>query len=806
MIDKYLIKLEYNVIINELVNYCYTFIGKKMASSLMPFTDKNTIENSLKETTDARLLNNSFGSFPISDIDDLSIPLKRIESGISLSAKSLLDIAILLKVSRELQKYFNNACLSISNLQESTCPTLLSCFSELYSNEDIERKIFKSILSEDTIADEASPKLASIRRNRKNIELEIRNKLNNLIHSNTYSKYIMDSVITIRNERFVIPVKEEYKANINGFIHDTSSSGSTVYIEPMAVFEMNNSISNLLIEENKEIERILNELSGSLYPISGNIFNTVSLIGKLDFINAKAKLSIVEDASSPIISSYINFINARHPLINKDKVVPINIYVGKDFSKVYNNSSSNNKFSNTISNNNNRSTNNYYEISAEMNDSFGNNSNNNNFSTLVITGPNTGGKTVTLKTVGLLCAMAQSGLNIPVDEGSKIKIFDNIFADIGDEQSIEESLSTFSSHITNIVNILSNFTKDSLILVDELGSGTDPIEGANLAISLLEYFNKSGATTIATTHYHEIKEYCITHSNFENASCEFDLKTLKPTYHLLIGIPGKSNAFAISQKLGIPQSIIDRASSLISKPDVDIEGLMKEIYDDKLEIENEKIEIQKNLNQIEILRKSLEHESSDKLAHEKENIEKAKSEARQILIDAKEEADSIIKDLNKMDKINIKKANNLRNKLNTSIQKSGGNQLDFSGLINLNSNYNHANKTTFKNTNKSNNINSNKNISKSSSVHINNNHVINSSTEINLIGENVANAIEILDKYLDSCTMAHLHQIRIVHGKGTGKLRQGIHQYLQKSRYVESFNIAGYGEGDYGVTIVNLKK
>lgn len=386
--------------------------------------------------------------------------------------------------------------------------------------------------------------------------------------------------------------------------------------------------------------------------------------------------------------------------------------------------------------------------------------------------------------------MAQAGLHIPVKDGSTIKIFDNIFADIGDEQSIAESLSTFSSHITNIVQILDTFTKDSLILVDELGSGTDPIEGASLAISLIEAFHKRGAFTIATTHYHEMKTYCISHDGFENASCEFDIKNMKPTYHLLIGIPGKSNAFAICKRIGIDDDIIDRAASLISKPDTDIETLLKHIYDTKKDIEEQKSEIDKNLNQVQNLRKSLENENSNKLAHEQEKIEKAKTEAREILINAKEEANAIISELTRTK--DIKKANNLRNQLNNSIKDNdGGSGLDLSVLLKLN------NKDTKKLDNSSN--------KKKASIYVQNKKSMSVSTEINLLGETVDIAVDILDKYLDNCKMAGLHKVRVVHGKGTGKLREGIHKFLKTSKYVKDFYIAPYGEGDYGVTIVELK-
>lgn len=751
MIDKYLDKLEFNTIKSKLIEFTHTFIGRDLAENLEPSSKKDIVQKALDETEEALKLIHVAGSFPIGEVNDLKLNIKKIESGISLNSKSLLEIAEILKTSRELCTYYNDSELVLDNLS--------NYFNELYFNIDIEKKIFSSIISEDTISDTASSKLASIRRNKKSLELDIKNKLNGFIHSNTYSKYLMDAVITIRAGRYVIPVKEEYKGQIKGFIHDVSSSGSTVYIEPMAIFEMNNSIANLNLDEAKEIERILEELSALLYPISGYIKQDDYIIGKLDFISSKAKYAIENDCNKPVISDYVELKNARHPLIDKNKVVPITITLGKDYR------------------------------------------------CLVITGPNTGGKTVSLKTTGLLCIMAQAGLHIPVLEGSKTKVFDNIFADVGDEQSIEASLSTFSSHIKNIVYILETFSENSLILVDELGSGTDPTEGANLAISLLEHFYNKGALVLATTHYHEIKNYCISHEGFENASVEFDIETLSPTYKLLLGIPGKSNAFAISKRLGIPDNIIDRASSLISKPETDIETLMKDIYDDKVEIEKNKIETEKNLNQIETLRKSLEHEYSEKLDKEKEKIEKAKREAKEILFDAKEKANSIIRELNDMSKADTKRANKLRENLNSSIKSLGGETtLDLSVLLKLNNQYEGKGGNKAVKANKEGLNKNDKNKTKSGSVSIKNNKAQSVSSEINLIGENVASAVEILDKYLDNCMMAHLNQVRIVHGKGTGKLRQGIHEYLKKCKYVQSFNIAGFGEGDYGVTVVNLKK
>ncbi len=749
MLKKYLDKLEFNEIVERLSTYCYTYVGKNIANNLEPYSDLNKITKYLNETSEACHLISSTGAFPIGEIIDLSLQLKKLESNLPLNAKSLLDIADLLKTSRNLKEYYKSSELDLELLG--------IYFDELYSNLDIEHKIFASIISANEIADNASSALSSIRRAKKSIEANIKDKLNHILHSGEYSKYMMDQVVTIRNNRYVIPVKEEYRNNVKGFIHDTSSSGSTVYIEPMSIFEMNNKVNSLIIEENIEIEKILENLTNLLFPIVNNLKQTYDLIGMLDFISAKAKFSIEYSCTKPELGDCIDLKGARHPLI-QEKVVPIDIELGRSFN------------------------------------------------TLVITGPNTGGKTVTLKTVGLLCAMAQSGLCIPTCEGSQVKVFDNIFADIGDEQSIEESLSTFSSHIKNIVQIMNSFTQDSLILVDELGSGTDPLEGANLAISLLEHFYSKKAFTIATTHYHEIKNYCITHDGFENASCEFDLATLKPTYRLLLGIPGKSNAFEISKKLGITDDIIKRASSLISQPDTDIETLMKQIYDDKLEIEKQQNEIQKNLTQIELLRKDLEKQNNEKLKKEQEKIENAKREAKEVLLDARNKAGMVIKELDNTH--DVKKANALRNDLNKSINLINDNGLDLSVLLKLNNHYDTLNAQNTSNNSfdkASSSTSRNAFGNTSGKVHISNNKSQTISTEINLIGETVDSAIEILDKYLDNCKMASLHQVRVVHGKGTGKLRQGIHSYLKKSKYVESFNIAGYGEGDYGVTIVKLK-
>lgn len=732
-------KLDFKYITEKLATFTTSFDGKKLALNLEPSTNSLQVQSMLNETTEAVNLSHEKGSFPISEISDVSIYLKTLAGSLPLTSKGLIELAKVLRCARELNNYFYANDVAKEDLPNTTFAALEPYFSYLYSNKDVEEKINKSILAEDLISDNASLKLSSIRKSKKSLEIDIKNRLNTLIHSSSYSKYIMDAVITIRDNRFVIPVKEEYRSFVKGFIHDTSASGSTVYIEPLSIFEINNKINNLAIEETKEIERILAMLTNLLKPISTYLKRDLDLISKLDFINAKAKLAIDMDASLPILADEINLRFAKHPLIEKTKAVPNNIYVGKDFT------------------------------------------------TLVITGPNTGGKTVTLKTVGLICAMAQSGLYIPALDGSKVKVFDNIFVDIGDSQSIEESLSTFSSHMINIIEITKNVTSKSLVLVDELGSGTDPAQGATLAIALLEYFHNKGAFTIATTHYQEIKNYCITHDSYENASCEFDIENLTPTYKLLIGIPGKSYAFSISKRLGLDTKILDRASSLIEKPATDIETLMKEIYDDRIAIEKIKEEHSKNLNQVELLRKSLEKEASSKLEKEEQRLEKVKNEARTILLNAKEEANEIINELTKLEKGDLKKANELRNSLNSKIKETSPNSgLDLSVLLKLN------NQETIK-------------PNKKSTTHVQNSKSMNTSSEINLIGETAFNAVQELDKYLDNCTMAHLHQVRVVHGKGTGKLREEIHKYLKKSKYVSSYRIAGFGEGDYGVTIVELK-
>ena len=565
---------------------------------------------------------------------------------------------------------------------------------------------------------------------------------------------------------------------------------------------MNNEIHELVNSENIEIEKILFELSKLFMPIISQLKTNVDIIGKLDFIFAKAKYAKSIDGIIPKLSNEKNIVlnRARHPLIPKEKVVPISLTLGKDFS------------------------------------------------TLLITGPNTGGKTVTLKTVGLLTCMACSGLAIPCDENSSIYVFDNIFADIGDDQNISSSLSTFSSHMTNIVNILNNFTTNSLILLDELGSGTDPLEGANLAISVLEHIKNVGALTISTTHYPELKKYALITDGFENASVEFDINTLSPTYRLLVGIPGKSNAFEISKKLGLDMNIIRDAKKHLSSNEIAFEDLLKNIYDDKSTIEKEKEDITKELNQVTMLRKSLERDNHNLRKQEEDLINNAKIKARNILLDAKEDANEIIKEMNNLVKenslSNTNELSTLRNSLNSKIKdirlegSNDNNKDDSSGLkpdeITLNievflTNFNQngivlshvskSNKVQVQIGNMKTNVNikylrkinkskneskSNKNISNSYS-YSNISKAKNIKPEINVIGYNVDEAIFVIDKFLDDCSLAKLQNVRIVHGKGTGKLRNGIHQFLKTNPHVKSFRIGSFGEGEMGVTIVELK-
>lgn len=777
---KTLEKLEFNKICNILKSYTLTYIGMDFAENLKPLTSKKEIEKAQKQTTEASILLYRKGSIPMSEIEDISSHIKKLNSCLFLSVKQLLDLKKILNISSNLKDYFTSTEIDMSEFVN-----LEGLFNNLYINPSIEKELDKSIIDENTLSDDASSELKNIRKSIRSKEQEIRAKLNSFLNS----KYVQESIITMRNGRFVIPVKNEHRQDVKGFIHDISSSGSTVFIEPISIFDLNNDLNNLRNEENIEIEKVLQRLTSLFFNIIPNIENDVNLIGLIDFIFAKAKYSNSLDATEPIINNekYINLLNAWHPLLNKNQAVKNNIPIGKEYNS------------------------------------------------LIITGPNTGGKTVTLKTAGILMLMAMSGLHITAKEGSSIYVADNIFADIGDDQSIADSLSTFSSHMTNIAKILKEATENSFILIDELGSGTDPVEGSSLAISILEKLNSLKALTLSTTHYPEIKHFALVTDGFENASVEFNIETLSPTYKLLLGVPGTSNAFAISRKLGISEEIINRAKEFIDTDKINIEELLTNIYEDKRTIEFEKQKTLENSKEIEKLKSSLEFDFSKLQKEQKEIINKAKDEARNILISAKEDANDIIKELEKSS--SNKESNKLRNKLNEKIDdlsvieknntssktsitiqdlsqgstvfvrklNQEGTVLSISkdekvqvslGLGKMY--FDISDLELVKKSSKKSNIQkdySGRKEFKAKAI----------SSEINVIGQNVDEACLEIDKYLDNCALSGLASIRIVHGKGTGALRNGIHSFLKTHPHVKSFRVGTFGEGEMGVTIVELK-
>ena len=776
---KTLNKLEFNKICDTLKSYSITYIGKEYSENLKPYSTKAEIVKAQKQTTEASTLLYRKGSIPVGEIENITPHIKKLNSGLFLNIKQLLDLTKILKISSNLKDYFFSTEIDMSEFIN-----LENLFNNLYINPSIEKTISQSIVDENTLSDDASKELNVIRKSIRSKEQEIRNKLNSFLHS----KYVQESVITVRSGRFVIPVKNEHRQDIKGFIHDISSSGSTVFVEPIAIFDLNNDLNNLKNEEQIEIEKILQKLTSLFFNIIPNMENNVNLIGLIDFIFAKAKYSNSLDATEPIINDekVINLLRAWHPLLNKNQAVKNDIPIGKDYN------------------------------------------------CLIITGPNTGGKTVTLKTAGLLMLMAMSGLHITAKEGSSIYVADNIYADIGDDQSIADSLSTFSSHMTNIANILNDATENSFILIDELGSGTDPVEGSSLAISILEKLNSLKALTLSTTHYPEIKHFALVTDGFENASVEFNIETLSPTYKLLLGVPGTSNAFAISRKLGISEEIINRAKEIIDTNKINIEELLTNIYEDKRLIELEKEKTLKNSKEIENLKKSLEYDFSELNNKQKEIINKAKLEARDILLSAKEDANDIIKNLENSN--SNKESNKLRNDLNKKIDdlsilkdkkenkktlstddlsigmnvyvskidqegtilsiskdKKIGVQLALGKMFFDISDIEIKEKSNQKSNTKKDY--SNRKEFKAKAV----------SPEINLLGRNVDEACFEIDKFLDNCYLNGLESVRIVHGKGTGALRAGIHKFLKTHPHVKTFRVGLYGEGENGVTIVEIK-
>lgn len=793
MNEKTLKILEFNKIIDKLVSLATSSLGKELAEKLVPDTDLNRVERAQKETSDAVAFIARRGTPPMGGIHDIRDSLKRVEIGAILNPGELLKTADVLRAVRNLKSYASND--RIKTDEDNIVSELIGC---LESNKRIEDRIYMSILSEDEIADNASPTLANIRRQIRNAQESIKDKLNDIIRSSRYQKYIQEPIVTLRGDRYVIPVKQEYRTEIPGLIHDSSASGATIFIEPMAVVEANNHIRELKIKEQAEIEKILGELTGEIRGIVDSLKSNVSILGRLDFIFAKARLSLDYNCVCPVLNDEHKILikKGRHPLLDKKTVVPIDFWIGEDFN------------------------------------------------TLVVTGPNTGGKTVTLKTVGLFTLMTQAGLHIPANEGTKMSIFKKVYADIGDEQSIEQSLSTFSSHMKNIVGILKDVDEDSLVLFDELGAGTDPTEGAALAMSILEYLRNKGSTTVATTHYSQLKAYAVTTKFVENACCEFNVETLRPTYRLLIGVPGKSNAFAISKRLGLFDDIIEKAKEFLTQDDIKFEDMLMSIEKNLNQSENEKMKAESYRLEAEKLKKELE-EQKRKLAENRERlIQEARAEARKILLEARKEAEEIISKMRRLEQEvhnaqRQKEAEELRLKLKRKVDsieetlelplapknalvkppenlKPGDSVL----IVNLD-----QKGTVITPPDKDGEVVVQAGIMKIN-VHISNLKLVDEqkivlsnsgigkigmskaksiSTEIDVRGYNLEEAIESVDKYLDDAYLSGLTEVSIIHGKGTGVLRSGIQKFLKSDSRVKSFRLGKYGEGESGVTIVELR-
>lgn len=793
MNEKVLKTLEYNKIIDLLVEKADSEPGKNLCKKLVPSIDLQFIRKEQTETKDALTRLFKKGSTSFGSNKDLGFSIRSLEIGSSLSSHELLKIASMLDNVSRIKSYGKK------DREDTPDDSLDEYFSLLTPLTQLANEINRCILAEDEIADDASPRLKSIRRSQQTTNDKIHSQLNSMLNG-SYRNYLQDAVITMRDNRYCIPVKAEYKSSVNGMVHDQSSTGSTFFIEPAAIVNLNNQLRELELQEKEEIERILYDLSMKCAEHTEELTTNQATMTKLDFIFAKAKLAMDQNATEPQFNRkhYINIRKGRHPLLDKKKVVPIDVSLGRDFDL------------------------------------------------LIVTGPNTGGKTVSLKTVGLFTLMGQAGLHIPALDRSELAIFNDVFADIGDEQSIEQSLSTFSSHMKSIVHILKHADQHSLCLFDELGAGTDPTEGAALAIAILNYLHDRGIRTMATTHYSELKIYALSTSFVENACCEFNVETLQPTYKLLIGIPGKSNAFAISSKLGLSDEIINAAREQISKEDESFEDVIADLEQQRITIEKDKLEIAQYKERIKTLQDQLQHKN-EKIDQAKDRIiREANEKARDILQEAKNVADETIRDFNKInsnsdikelekkrqkvrDKISEKnsklslekpdkKSNNVKTVDPKALQKGDavkilsmntkgivntlpdtkGNLFVQCGIMRVQANVKDlilieedmivTPKVTHTGTGKI-------KMSKSFSV----------SHEINLLGKTVDEAISELDKYLDDAYLAHLPNVRVVHGKGTGALRNAVHNHLKRLKIVKEYRLGEYGEGDAGVTIVTFK-
>ena len=793
MNTKVLTTLEYTKIIDLLTEKADSEPGKKLCRELVPSTDLSAIRTAQRETKDALARLFRIGSTSFGSNRDLGFSIRSLEIGSSLSMSELLKLASFLDNVSRIKTYGKKEREDLPN------DSLDAYFEGLTPMTQLANEINRCILSEEEMADDASPRLKSIRRSKLSTNEKIHSQLTSMVNG-AYRTFLQDAVITMRDNRYCIPVKAEYKSQVSGMVHDQSSTGSTFFIEPAAVVNLNNQLKELDLQEQEEIEVILGDLSSQAAVHTSELAADQKIMTTLDFIFAKAKLAMEQNATEPIFNTehYIQIRKGRHPLLDKKKAVPIDVRLGKDFDL------------------------------------------------LVITGPNTGGKTVSLKTVGLFTLMGQAGLHIPALDRSELSIFSEVYADIGDEQSIEQSLSTFSSHMTRVVHILQHADADSLCLFDELGAGTDPTEGAALAIAILNYLHDRGIRTMATTHYSELKIYALSTNFVENACCEFDVETLRPTYRLLIGIPGKSNAFAISSKLGLSDEIINAAKEQISKEDESFEDVIADLEQSRVTIEKEQQEIAEYKERIRTLQEQLQ-KKNEKIDQAKDKILRdANEKARAILQEAKDVADETIRDFNKAgasadikelekkrqkvrDKINekngklalgntqkkpadqktvdpkkLKKGDsvkiismNLKGIVNT-LPDARGNLFVQCGIMRMQTNINDlvpvkeetitAPALQRTNTGKL-------KMSKSFSV----------SSEINLLGCTVDEAIAKLDKYLDDAYLAHLPSVRVVHGKGTGALRSAVQSHLKRLKYVKEYRLGEYGEGDAGVTIVTFK-
>lgn len=792
MNEKVLKTLEFDKIIEKLKGFAISPMGKEKTSQLKPVSDLNEIAQAQKETTEAAAMSLKKGNIPLGGLKEIRPQLKRVSMGGQLSIEELMNIGEFLYVCNKVKNY------SKSENKSESYETLDELFALIQSLPRLEAEINRCIVSEVEISDDASPGLRSVRRDIKVSNDRIREQLNSIIYSAAYKNMLQDSVITIRNDRYCVPVRMEYRNSFPGMVHDQSNTGSTLFIEPLSVVNLNNKIKELQSKEKEEIEKILANLSAQVAENNEIIQADLEILTHLDFVFAKASLSHDMLASQPFfnLKGYINIRKARHPLLNQKEVVPIDIVLGKDFT------------------------------------------------TLLITGPNTGGKTVALKTLGLFTLMGQAGLHIPAFDHSQLAIFDEVFADIGDEQSIEQSLSTFSAHMSNIVRILNHVTDNSLVLFDELGAGTDPTEGAALAMAIIQSLHQRKIRTAVTTHYSELKVYALSTEGIENGSCEFDVETLRPTYRLLIGIPGKSNAFAISKRLGLQDYIIDSAKEFISHEDAHFEDVITDLEISKKSVIFEQERAEQYRKEAENLKKEVEKQKTKVQEQREKIILEAKQEARMIFQQAKEEADRIIKEMNRdaRAKVSQNKMIDSRAKLKSKlsgmqdeiIQASKAKKAIYKSpeslkpgdrvyVVSFDQNgiavtAPDSNKEVMVQTanmkikvplselmldetvekekpNQGRSVNSKARAGKSQYI----------SAEIDCRGQTVDEGIGNIDKYLDDAYLAGMKQVMIIHGKGTGALRNAVQSFLAKNPHVKSYRPGKYGEGEMGVTVVELK-